>query len=107
MNKLRVVAVGLMFLLSGAVSAGGLDEQQLGNGPSSTEAFSFQEALTASDGGTDEAKQPIVVANSCCKVCRKGKACGNSCININYTCHKPPGCACDGIRMEIEYMGAQ
>ncbi len=33
---------------------------------------------------------------SCCKICRKGKACGNSCINVNYTCRQPPGCACDG-----------
>ena len=32
---------------------------------------------------------------SCCKVCRTGKACGNSCISRQYTCHKAPGCACD------------
>lgn len=31
----------------------------------------------------------------CCKYCSKGKACGDSCINVNYTCHKGPGCACD------------
>ena len=33
---------------------------------------------------------------SCCKVCRKGKACGNSCIARSKTCHRPAGCACDG-----------
>ena len=32
----------------------------------------------------------------CCKVCRKGKACGNTCISRSYTCHQPSGCACDG-----------
>lgn len=32
----------------------------------------------------------------CCKVCTKGKACGNSCISRSYECHQPPGCACDG-----------
>ena len=32
----------------------------------------------------------------CCKVCKKGKACGNSCISVDKTCHQPPGCACDG-----------
>ena len=32
----------------------------------------------------------------CCKVCRKGKACGDSCIARKKTCTKPPGCACDG-----------
>jgi endonuclease YncB( thermonuclease family) len=32
---------------------------------------------------------------TCCKICRKGKACGNSCIRRTYTCRKQPGCACD------------
>ena len=32
----------------------------------------------------------------CCKICRKGKACGDSCIARDKDCHKPPGCACDG-----------
>jgi hypothetical protein len=31
----------------------------------------------------------------CCKICRVGKACGNSCISRYYNCHQPPGCACD------------
>ncbi len=35
-------------------------------------------------------------AAQCCKICRKGKACGNSCIKRSYTCTKPPGCSCDG-----------
>lgn len=33
---------------------------------------------------------------ACCKVCKKGKACGDSCIARNATCTKPRGCACDG-----------
>lgn len=33
---------------------------------------------------------------ACCKVCRKGKACGDSCISRSYQCHKGRGCACDG-----------
>ena len=33
---------------------------------------------------------------ACCKVCSKGKACGNSCIARWMTCHKGRGCACDG-----------
>lgn len=32
----------------------------------------------------------------CCKVCTKGKACGNSCIARWKTCHKGKGCACNG-----------
>ena len=33
---------------------------------------------------------------ACCKKCKKGKACGDSCISKSKTCHKAPGCACDG-----------
>lgn len=33
---------------------------------------------------------------TCCRICRTGKACGNSCINRSYTCRRPPGCACNG-----------
>lgn len=33
---------------------------------------------------------------ACCKVCKKGKACGNSCIAEDKTCHQPNGCACNG-----------
>ena len=33
---------------------------------------------------------------ACCKICKKGKACGNSCISQDKNCHQPPGCACDG-----------
>lgn len=35
-------------------------------------------------------------ARACCKICRKGKACGDSCIARHLTCHKPRGCACNG-----------
>ena len=35
-------------------------------------------------------------ARSCCRVCSAGKACGDSCISRSYTCHKGPGCACNG-----------
>ena len=34
-------------------------------------------------------------AAPCCKVCRKGKACGDSCISREKTCEKGKGCACD------------
>ncbi len=34
-------------------------------------------------------------AGACCRVCTRGKACGNSCINRAYQCRQPPGCACD------------
>lgn len=32
----------------------------------------------------------------CCKYCGpNSKACGDGCISLSYTCHQPPGCACD------------
>ena len=34
-------------------------------------------------------------APTCCKVCRKGCACGDSCIACEKKCHKGPGCACN------------
>lgn len=41
--------------------------------------------------------RPVPLAGArCCKVCRKGKACGDTCIARNKVCHLPPGCACDG-----------
>ena len=39
---------------------------------------------------------PIILHAACCKTCRKGKACGDSCISRSYICRKGVGCACDG-----------
>lgn len=33
--------------------------------------------------------------SECCKICSKGKACGDSCISRSYACRKAKGCACD------------
>ena len=38
---------------------------------------------------------PKTAPLTCCKMCTRGKACGNSCIARNKTCRQPPGCACD------------
>ena len=32
---------------------------------------------------------------SCCRICTKGKACGNSCIARHLNCHRGRGCACN------------
>jgi hypothetical protein len=42
-----------------------------------------------------KAKASDSVVEGCCKVCSRGKACGNSCISLSYVCRQPPGCACD------------
>lgn len=43
----------------------------------------------------DQSPMPTPV-QGCCKVCRKGKACGDTCIARSDTCHVGGGCACNG-----------
>ncbi len=50
--------------------------------------------LLSAEGLTFKAEKTTSLA--CCKTCKKGKACGDSCISKSYKCHKPKGCACDG-----------
>lgn len=38
---------------------------------------------------------PQAAEGACCRVCTRGKACGNSCISRSSRCRQPPGCACD------------
>lgn len=40
--------------------------------------------------------EDCIPREQCCKVCDKGKACGNTCISRSYTCHKGRGCAWRG-----------
>jgi hypothetical protein len=44
--------------------------------------------------GTSCADSPT--GGGCCKVCKTGKACGDSCISKSDTCHVGAGCACNG-----------
>jgi hypothetical protein len=45
--------------------------------------------------------------STCTTVCTKGKACGNTCISKDDTCHTPPGSACNALTrastMELDY----
>jgi hypothetical protein len=34
--------------------------------------------------------------SSCCRTCRMGKPCGDTCIDLDKTCNTPGGCACAG-----------
>jgi hypothetical protein len=45
---------------------------------------------------TPSSTAPAGHALTCCKVCSVGKACGNTCIAREKTCHVGQGCACDG-----------
>lgn len=55
-------------------------------------AFSFMVGCHA----TEDYEAPDEPLGYCCKICRVGKACGDSCISLSSTCHKIGGCACDG-----------
>lgn len=78
-STLRVGATALAFMLGLATASLGYSESD-------------------PDGGS--AREPSIRGAAaspmaCCKVCTKGKACGNSCIAKDKKCHQPPGCACD------------
>ncbi|MBX7084681.1 MAG: hypothetical protein K1X88_36090, partial [Nannocystaceae bacterium] len=50
-------------------------------------------------GATDPGAAPGNAADpspprACCRVCKKGKPCGDACIAADHQCHAPPGCAC-------------
>ncbi len=61
--------------------------------PGSSERNALYNAPAASGGSTPVAGRASK-SRSCCKVCRKGKPCGNTCIARNKTCRVGPGCAC-------------
>ena len=76
---LRLFFVVFLFINLGVAS--NADEQ------SSLSASSAIERLLDGSGHDEESK-------TCCKKCRKGLACGDSCISKKKTCTKPKGCAC-------------
>lgn len=58
-------------------------------------------ALTAEDIATarrlltgGQVGETRVYDAACCKVCKKGQPCGDSCISREKQCRKGPGCAC-------------
>ncbi len=62
---------------------------------SSSTITSGTELLLVSEGLLPVTSEGCIPPSQCCKICSKGKACGDSCIRREYTCHKPRGCACN------------
>ena len=54
------------------------------------------QAAPSTPQATPDRVQPTPTRRACCRICRTGKACGDSCISRSYTCRQPPGCACNG-----------
>jgi hypothetical protein len=90
---MKYIAVALMLLL-GASSISSAVDVSTGDAPTPMQSMERFDA----DPGTNLLIQNDAkpMQQGCCKICTKGKACGNSCINRDYQCHQPPGCACDG-----------
>lgn len=104
--QIRVISVLLTLLLSTSISAVETAQYEAprilhsdsASEVSFTDPSEFDSAKAASkcDSATFDELGGIELAAACCKICKKGKACGNSCISKNKDCHKPPGCACNG-----------
>ncbi len=62
--------------------------------PSQVECSEVAEEINLAFGVKSPNTQDL--SAKCCKICRKGKACGDSCIARSKTCNKGKGCACDG-----------
>jgi hypothetical protein len=84
-----VLSIGLLALLSVDAKAEAQSDVVCG-------AELTSESLTAGSPASSSSfiSEPNVAA-VCCKVCRTGKACGDSCISQTKTCTKVSGCACD------------
>lgn len=90
----RILMVLFLMFAANGLSAGLAEERQ--SAPSPDSSILAEIGLAPAPGpAPDLAQSPIRQIAQCCKICRKGKACGNSCIKRTYTCRQPPGCACD------------
>src|SRR2546426_11499194 len=58
-------------------------------------ATSAQPSPSEEDTPSSKNGKAKETVHPCCKYCRKGKACGNSCVNRTHPCHQAAGCACD------------
>ena len=47
------------------------------------------------------------LGGGCCRVCRTGKPCGDSCIARDKNCTKSGGCACSGLTWEADILGPE
>ncbi len=81
--KSILIAFVLMSLAGGSRGAGTLQSHAVPPAPTAAETLLNLIA-------------PKVLNAACCKTCRKGKACGDSCISRDKSCSKAAGCACDG-----------
>lgn len=88
--KMVIVALGAaIILVAGSAGGGETSDKLIGLVALAEQSVQKSPLLWESE------PQATEYAAECCKVCRKGKACGNSCIARDKQCHQPSGCACD------------
>jgi len=90
MNRAVVVAIGAILLSGAAVRSDPTG--------TITRMGDVDQILAISRGSTTlSLPDPGHIASQqCCRICRQGKACGDTCISRQDTCHVGQGCACDG-----------
>jgi hypothetical protein len=54
-----------------------------------------EEMPTDSARDATEIPETSELTGECCRTCRKGKACGDTCVARDRECTVAPGCACD------------
>jgi hypothetical protein len=101
LKNVLILCVSLVFSVS--ISAADLltdQEMKPSQVTAEMESVTCEEADTVAPYDLDSFEPVELIgdelASRCCKVCKKGKACGDSCIARSKTCHKGRGCACDG-----------
>lgn len=98
-TRMKMLFISLVTFFSISLSEGSMAGTTFGN-PETNNAKQNPEILQTRDfwqrAISLSGESSKVWKAACCKICRKGKACGNSCIKTTYTCRKGSGCACDG-----------
>lgn len=87
MPRLAAILICLLAFTSVGVADGSASQ---------ADKYEFLREIVASDSSPSlllEA-QPAATYAECCKVCTKGKPCGDTCIAQDKICHVGPGCAC-------------
>ncbi len=107
-HRLDFVMSDNVMMLAGSSSSGLVDRIRSGSqldmrlGSADADHITWSWSLARSQSAIGTACGNPARARPCCRVCRTGKACGDSCISRRYTCRRPPGCACNGQSQDQE-----
>lgn len=92
----RILAMLAALILSFSAMASEPPIEAADSSPPAIYFADLEASVACEPVALDAMPDEVILAQGCCRVCRTGKACGNSCISRSYTCHQPPGCACNG-----------